>query len=152
MKRSILIVISCFALLAMQADKLPPVNAKMIACVDKMMGKKVDRGECWDLVNYALNNSDANWDSPEGFGKKVDPKKDVLFPGDVVVMKNVKYTSSDGARWNFPQHYAIIYKVKDKNSFTIANQNVSGKRSVILTELTLTGLTGTISFFRPQPK
>ncbi len=136
----------------MQRDELPPVNAKVIAYVNKVMGQKVDRGECWDLVKEALDNSGANWTPVDEFGNKINPKKDVILPGDIVALKNVKFTSPDGINWNFPKHYAIIYKVQDKEHFTMANQNVSGKRNVILSELSLTDLKGDITFFRPQAK
>ncbi len=99
-----------------------------------------------------MDNSDANWNPPDDFGKKLNPKKDTLLPGDVVAMKNVSYTSADGTEWKFLKHYAIIYTVQDKEHLTIANQNVNGKRKVIIVPLTLVKIKGDISFFRPQSK
>ena len=55
--------------------QLPPVNQKVFNFCKKSMGKKIDRGECWDLAKFALNHAGAAWKSPYGFGKVVNPKK-----------------------------------------------------------------------------
>ncbi|HSY75223.1 MAG TPA: hypothetical protein VK890_00105 [Bacteroidia bacterium] len=150
--RSAILAFVAVALLAMQNEKLPAVNSKIISYVDKVMGKKVDRGECWDLVKYVLDSAHANWTAPDDFGKKLDPKKDVILPGDIVALKNVKYKLENNSEWNFPKHYAVIYKVTDKEHYTMANQNVNGKRQVMFSDLSLIGLKGSITFFRPQAK
>ena len=69
------------------------------------MNKKVDRGECWDLVAFALNYAEAKWKAPLEFGTIVNHQKDELKPGDIMTFANTEfkpeccpstYTSSTG--------------------------------------------------------
>ena len=47
------------------------VNTRILEYVDANKGEQIDRGECWDVVNAALNHSEAHWQSPKGFGRKI---------------------------------------------------------------------------------
>jgi len=44
-----------------QKKTLPETNAKIIKYVVSMKEKKISRGECWDLIQGALNESGADW-------------------------------------------------------------------------------------------
>lgn len=112
------------------------------------MGKKIDRGECWDLVAFALNDVNAEWGSPFDFGDKIDYKKDELQPGDIISFDGVKFVSDNGYQ-TFPMHYAIVYKVVDKDNITILHQNHNNKKVVQTLDLNLSELKkGKIQFFR----
>lgn len=128
----------------------PALNGKIIEYVDKVIGKKVDRGECWDIVNEALNQSGAEWESPEDFGKKIRPGKDTIYPGDIIAFKNASWSVGDSKWHTGPQHYAIVYEVIDDKTFKIAHQNINKKKKVIVTELSLVNIKGKIQFYRPQ--
>lgn len=112
------------------------------------LGKKIDRGECWDLVAFALDNSGAEWQMPFDFGEKLDYKKDQIKPGDIISFDGVKFENENGYQ-NFPMHYAIVYKVTDKDHITILHQNHNNKKVVQTLDLNLTELKkGKMQFYR----
>jgi len=133
--------------------EIPELNSKILEYVDSQMGKKVDRGECWDLMKQALDHAGAEWKFPNKWGEKFDPYKKSTLPGDCIqysnaVFKyrqgNVEYTSKA------PKHSAIIYKVLSATKFVIAQQNANGVRKVKLGELDISTLKkGKLEFYRP---
>lgn len=138
---------------------LPDLNAKIITYVDSVMGKKVDRGECWDLAAGALAYSGAYFDRSSQktitiYGRRLNTKKEEVLPGDLIQFENVDmkwtegnttYTSSMG------QHTAIVYKVNAPGDFEIAHQNTSqwGKK-VGVSNFNLNHVTkGKVMIYRP---
>lgn len=120
----------------------------VLAYAEDHMGKKIDRGECWDLVAFALNHAEAEWEMPFDFGDKIDYKKDELQPGDVISFDGAKFERDNGYV-SFPMHYAIVYKVIDKDHITIIHQNHNNKKVVQTLDLKLSELTkGKMQFFR----
>jgi hypothetical protein len=125
-------------------------SEKVIAYTNKMMNKKVDRGECWDLVAFALNDAGAKWKAPLEFGTKVEYLSAPLLPGDIMVFANSEF-KYEGGKMAFAQHFAIVYEVKDKNTIVVAHQNFNNVRKVTLLEIPINGLTkGKIEFYRPS--
>ncbi|MCB9189293.1 MAG: CHAP domain-containing protein [Flavobacteriales bacterium] len=126
-------------------------QAKAKAVVDyavENLDKKIDRGECWDLIAFALDHAEAKWEMPFDFGNKIDYKKDALQPGDIISFDGVKFENENGYM-TFPMHYAIVYKVVDKDHITILHQNHNNKKVVQTLDLTLSDLKkGTMQFFR----
>lgn len=112
------------------------------------LGKKIDRGECWDLIAFALDHSGAEWEMPFDFGEKIDYKKDEILPGDIISFDGVKFENENGYS-TFPTHYAIVYKVVDKDHITILHQNHNNKRVVQTLDLNLSELKkGKLQFYR----
>ena len=134
--------------------ELPEVNQKVIEYVDGHMNKKVERGECWDLLKEALNYAEADWKFPNTWGNRYDPFKDEVLPGDClqysnVVFKyrkgNVEYTSKA------PKHSSIIYEVIGPGHFKVAEQNANNIKKVKVSELNINTLKkGKIVFYRPK--
>mgnify|MGYP006145525327 CR=1 FL=1 len=125
-------------------------SEKVITYTNKMMNKKVDRGECWDLVAFALNYAEAKWKAPLEFGVLVNHQKEELKPGDIMTFANTEFKSENG-KMSFFQHYAIVYEVKDKNTIVVAHQNFNNVRKVTLLEIPINSLTkGKIEFYRPS--
>ena len=138
---------------AQQNPALPALNASIVEYVKTTIGKKVDRGECWDLANQALTRANAVWTFPNQFGKVVDPQKDTIYPGDLIQFTNVKMKSSNGETWTFPKHTAIVYEVISPGVYKIAEQNVNGKRKVQIDDLIFKDkVAGKMIFYRPVPK
>jgi hypothetical protein len=135
-------------------DKIPELNKQMVDFVKSQMGKKVARGECWDLAAQGLNKIGANWDKNYIFGKEIDVKKDCIYPGDIFQFEGVKieYKKGNTTYWEEMEHHtAIVFKVNGKENFTMAEQNTSslGKK-VGLSELELKNiLKGKYKVFRP---
>lgn len=154
MKISIVLLFS-FLLPAPATTEIPPTNAKVIAFVKSMMGKKVGRGECWDLAAGALDYANAKWEAPYKFGIPVDYKKATLYPGDIIQINNVTMeskTETSITRWKMIVHTAIVYEVKSKNEIVIAEQNVDGVRTVMVNTWNLNDIkSGKMDFYRPQP-
>jgi hypothetical protein len=115
------------------------------------MGKKVDRGECWDLANAALNYAEAQWEAPFNFGSKIDIKKQSLMPGDILQFSNTNMKFPNGSM-TFPKHTAVVYKAMDKK-ITILHQNFNSRRYVDTLTIDLDYIkSGKLEAFRPQPK
>src|ERR1700754_2264222 len=70
-------------------DNVPELNKKIISFVKTKIGKKVGRGECWDLAAEALNTNGAKWDGDYGFGREINLKKECVYPGDIMQFTNV---------------------------------------------------------------
>ncbi len=137
-----------------QNEELPETNRKVIEYVDAHMNKKIDRGECWDLLKQALDYAEADWDFPNTWGDRYDPQEQEVLPGDClqysnVVFKyrkgNVEYTSKA------PKHSSIVYEVISPTEFKVAEQNANGVRKVKLGNLNLNHKKkGKIVFYRPR--
>ena len=134
------------------AQGTPDINKKIIEYVNSVMGKKVDRGECWDLVAKAMNYSEAKWKAPSNFGTIVNYEKEEIFEGDIIFFEKVTI-KFENAIQNYPHHYAVIYKVLEKGKYQIAEQNNNGVKKVIISELNLNYKTkGTVKIYRPGLK
>ncbi len=135
-------------------NEIPPTNAKIIEYINSVKGKKVDRGECWDLANGALTYAHAKWESPYGFGKPINYKTEKIIPGDIILIQNVTMESKSEnsiTRWKMVEHTAILFELKETNKVMVAEQNVNGVRKVQINEWNLDDVkSGTLQFFRPQ--
>ena len=133
----------------------PILNQKIVEYVKSVIGKKVARGECWDLANEVLTKTNAKWDGDYKFGKQVDPAKDSIYPGDLVQFENVvlKY-KKDGREYKelMAHHTAIIYKVYAKGEYQLAHQNTGQHgRKVGISDFKLVDMTkGKAIFYRPE--
>ena len=125
------------------------ISTEIIDYVNSVLDKKVDRGECWDLLSKSLDATNAEWFPTEQFGQKVNYPKEKLQAGDMMRMLNVKY--SWGGKTS--RHYAIVYEVIDKTHLRIADQNVGGVRKVKIRDFDLSEIVkGELTFYRPQKK
>jgi hypothetical protein len=124
------------------------LNSKIIEYVNKVMGTTVGRGECWDLAQEALDLNLADWARPTAFGRPLNPESDEIKAGDIIQFRSVKITEHlPGGITKYetlgaPDHTAIVYNVLGKKHYTLAQQNVSGNRSVIKGDINLTKVTG----------
>lgn len=135
-------------------DSVPEMNKQIVAYVKSKMGKKVDRGECWDLANQALKLVNATWDGKYVYGTKVNPQTDCIYPGDIMQFEGVrvkKEVKGGQAIEKMAHHTAIIYEVKGKGVYVLAHQNTSfsGKK-VGTSELDLKNIVkGRYMIYRP---
>lgn len=142
-------------IVAAQTDSLPELNRKMLEFVTKNIGKKVDRGECWDLAAIPLDENNAKWDGLMNFGQKIDYKKEAILPGDIIQFANVQIKIEDGNRImmeSYQKHTAVVYEVLSKNHLKIGQQNTSqhGKK-VSIDDLLIDHIVkGKITIFRPE--
>jgi len=137
-----------------QKDNIPPLNRDILHYVESVIGIQVDRGECWDLAYQALNRNNASWDGQFKYGRLLNPKKEMVYPGDIIQFKDVKLRYTKGQMIItevMDQHTAIIYKVIDTGHFEIAHQNnqFSG-RKVGISEFNLNHvIKGKVYIYRP---
>lgn len=153
--------IALFALLVSLAvpTKLPELNAKIVQYLDSVMGKKVDRGECWDLAAGALAHAGAYFDRSsmktiDVYGRLLNPDKEEIFPGDLIQFYNVKTAWKEGNTMyseSMAQHTAIVYSVNRKGDFQIAHQNTGGwGKKVGVSRFVLSRITsGKVKIYRP---
>jgi hypothetical protein len=134
-------------------DDIPPLNAKVVEYVNTVIGKKVGRGECWDLAAQALDYAKAKWQAPYLFGKPLNHKKERLFPGDIIQITNVvmeSKTETSITRWKMALHTVLVYKVNSTHEIVIAEQNVDGVRKVMTNTWNLNDIkSGKMDFYRP---
>lgn len=141
---------------------LPPnlrafeLNNRVIAFVNRVMGTTVGRGECWDLAQQALDQNLADWTRPTTFGLLLNPDTTEIKAGDIIQFRNLKTTEhlpGGVTKWETfgaPDHTAVVYKVLGKKHFTLAHQNIGGKRSVVKSDVNLTNVTaGKYWIYRP---
>jgi hypothetical protein len=138
-------------------DSIPELNQKIIEIVNQQIGKTVGRGECWDLAALVLNQNQAKWDGRYTFGRKADPEKECVFPGDLIQFEGVKikYTRDRTVFTETMDHHtAVIYEVKAKGVYVLAHQNTgSSGRKVGLSDLDLkTIIKGKYVLYRPVKK
>ncbi len=118
------------------------------------MNKKIGRGECWDLVQFALNKAGATWDGGHGFGNAVDWVAEPVKRGDIVQFEEVlieRRTERSVEQVTLGPHTAIVIEVLEGGRYIIAHQNFgrSGRR-VSQYELIMADVKkGSITFYRP---
>jgi hypothetical protein len=154
-KLALLLLLSSFTF----KTELPELNAKIITYLDSVMGKKVDRGECWDLAAGALAYSGAYFDRSSMktvtiYGRELNYKKEEVLPGDLIQFENVELAWKDGNttyKETMGQHTAVVYKVNGPLNYEIAHQNTGqwGKK-VGVSNLDLNNLAkGKLWIYRP---
>ncbi|RPH32810.1 MAG: hypothetical protein EHM93_07735 [Bacteroidales bacterium] len=153
-------LLSSFLLLGIAGfsqDSVPALNREVIEFVKTTIGKKVDRGECWDLANKALTLIKADWDLQYKYGKLVNHKKETVYPGDIIQFEGVKVKYKKGNTTyteSMEHHTAIVYRVIDKGVFELAHQNTgfSGRKVGLSTLDISTIIKGKMSIYRPVKK
>lgn len=149
LNRFFILLVSVFVFNNIEAQT-KSTSQKILSFCDLNKGKKVGKGECWDLAKEALNASGAVWTPPYAFGKELK-KKDAILPGDIVQFEKVTIEYPDGSWKELPHHTAIIYSVISPGKYTLAEQNANGKRFVIFSEIDLNYVKkGKYTFYRPQ--
>lgn len=151
---SLILFFSCISIFS--ADSIPNSNAIIVNYVKTVIGKKIDRGECWDLAYEALTLIHAKWDGKFKYGRLLNPDKDTIYPGDIIQFKKVvvEYKSSNGletTRQTMNQHTAIVFKVNGIGDYDIAHQNTNfSGRKVGISKLVLKNIKkGKIYIYRP---
>lgn len=137
------------------ATELPSINQRIVQHVLAQKGKKVGRGECWDLAAEALNAAGAKWDGMYKYGEVVDWKKNEVLPGDIVQMANVQVEHKEGnmsRREFYGKHTAVVIAVRGRGDFSLAHQNVDPVgRKVGFSDLNTDDVrSGKLVFYRPQ--
>lgn len=140
-------------------SSLPVINERIIHYVEKVIGKQVNRGECWDLADEALTKSGARFDKSSEktlyiFGKQYNPQKEKILPGDIIQFEKVVVKYQEGnmiMTESFAHHTAIVYEVISSGEIKLAHQNTSrtGKK-VGISALQLENVKkGKMFFYRP---
>lgn len=142
---------------ASSQDSIPDINKQIVEYVKTTIGHKVDRGECWDLANKALEKVGADWNHEYVYGQLVDPKKDIIYPGYIIQFEGVKVKYKNGNvtyTENMEHHTAIVYKVLSRGLYELAHQNTSfSGRKVGLSTLDInTIIKGRMMVYKPIKK
>ena len=141
---------------------IPDLNRSIILYVESNIGIQVGSGECWDLAAAALKHAGAYLDQSSQktlyvFGKKVDPNKEKVYPGDILQMENVKLQYTEGdmeITESMKHHTAIVYEVIDRGNYQVAHQNTSfSGRKVGVSNFNLNNMkSGKVIVYRPIKK
>ncbi|MFT5325221.1 MAG: hypothetical protein ACI8P0_003089 [Planctomycetaceae bacterium] len=115
------------------------------------IGKKIGRGECWDLADQALRAAGAEPPKGYSFGDRIPLNE--IQPGDILQFTTARF--DEPGYWTImgtPNHTAVVHAVGDTRAF-ILQQNFDGKRYVTTYDLNLNNQTsGQIEAFRPVPR
>lgn len=139
-----------------QCDEVDSLNQRIASLAGGKMGKKVGRGECWDLAQYVLEETNCEWDGMYVFGEELAPSA-CLMPGDIIQFKNVviKYQKGKTKYTEMMTHHtAIVYEVKSKDEVVLIHQNTGYTgRKVGTSALVFSTITkGKYWIYRPKPK
>lgn len=148
-----LLASSSFSLGFTQCDEVDSLNLRIVELAISKLGKKVYRGECWDLAKYALEESNAKWDGAFVFGELLE-KSDCLMPGDIIQFKNIKIQYKIGKTTYtelMTQHTAIIYEVISSDEVVLIHQNTGhAGRKVATSKMKFSTIVkGTYKIYRP---
>ena len=140
---------------AFSGDTIPHLNRQVIEYVESVIGGQVDRGECWDLAYQALTRINARWDGKYKYGREVNPKRDEIFPGDLIQFRNVnvRYREENTIYTETMDHHtAIVYRVIENGVYELAHQNTGfSGRTVGISKLDInTVVSGRMWFYRPE--
>lgn len=150
----ITILLSNIHIYAQGCDSIPAINEKIVELALGKVGKKVGRGECWDLAKYALDEVNAEWDHFEKYGRKYNEKKECIMPGDIIQFEKVVIKYDDGGT-TFTEkmfhHTAIVVEVRENNELLIAHQNTAkyGRKVGTTTMNPDNVVKGDLLFYRP---
>ncbi len=137
-----------------RCDSVPTLNTEILTVLKPYMGKKLLRGECWDVLSLALNETHANWNGYDVFGTPYDYKKNCIAPGDLIAFKGVRFNGvKNGVKYfeTMEKHFAVVKEVKPNGELVLWHQNTGnfgrklGESSIFLTDLKK----GKMQFFRP---
>ncbi len=133
----------------------PALNKRIVELADAKMNKKVGTGECWDLAEMVLDQTGADWDGYEEFGKLINHKTDCIYAGDIIQFKNVKITWEDGVytyEEEMKHHTAIVHEVLEDGNIILIHQNTGQHgRKVGTTLFRIKDMKkGKIMVYRPQ--
>jgi hypothetical protein len=135
-----------------QCDEVPLINKSILEYVDNSIGKKIGRGECWDLAKGALDFSEGKLVDVYVFGRLLE-KGECIFPGDIMQFENVKTEINNNGLTSFqsfPHHTAIVYEVNSQTDLILAHQNVDGKKKVVTSQFISTSvIEGDLKIYRP---
>lgn len=138
-----------------ECDSLSPMNVEIVKVLTPKIGKKIDRGECWDVAKFALDATHAKWDGLLVFGRLYDPKAECVQPGDVIQFEKVSFKGTDERGYTYTEtfghHTAIVWKVNDDGSIQLLHQNTGQTgRKVGITILRLRDFQrGKMMYYRP---
>lgn len=137
-------VLSCLVLLISNAKaqkikvcaQTSTLNAAIVQQVSAVIGKKVDRGECWDLAALVLDSNHCKWNHDYVYGKLINHTKgDCIMPGDIVQFEGVILQHQEGntiIKDKYLHHTAVIYSI-DANSglIKLAQQNTGDHGKIV---------------------
>jgi len=153
----ILFFIPIAAFAQRDCSNTPELNQKIVKLASEQESKKVGKGECWDLVQLVLDESNADWDGYEDFGDLINHKKDCIYPGDIIQFENVKIEWEDG-KYTYVEtmkhHFAVVHDVQEDGTIMLIHQNTGQHgRKVGKTIFRIANMEkGKIFVFRPKAK
>jgi len=136
-----------------QCDSVNVLNEKIVSLAVQKEGKKVLRGECWDLAKYVLDENNCKWDGLYNYGEELS-KSACVMPGDIILFKNVKLKyERNGQTFNevMTHHTAIISQVNGEGDYIILHQNTGqfGRKVGRSIFRTSEMIKGSIKIYRP---
>ncbi len=131
------------------------INSKILVFANSKLGKKVDRGECWDLAFLALKYAGAKTPSGGFDGDSSDPKLYIWssktknyagsIPGDIIQYNNYKFSISaknepNKGEWSgmyeyqlgVPQHTQILKSKGSNGEAFVYEQNWSDENGNLI--------------------
>ncbi len=140
----------CLLIPVIGYSQVPQSNWDIMLSADQYLGQRVGTGSCQDLrdsvlMDVGMGISDS---AAIGYYHIVLNDTDSVFPGDLIVLKNVVVGNS-----SFKHHVAIIYGNIGPDKYLIIHQNVGAAKlvdsRVVITHLDLSAIkNGLVEFHR----
>lgn len=124
---ALIFLILTFNVSAQNCDDIPAINAEIVALTRAKVKKKVGSGECWDLAQYVLDETNAKWGGYE-YGTLIKHEKECVYPGDIIQFEKIKLKwmeESTTFNESMMHHTAVIVQVINKDEVIIAHQNTA---------------------------
>ena len=150
----------------MPTPATPAQGANIVSFLQTRAGQQIDRGECWDAAERAIQSIGARRPGSDLYVWGTVVQQANLQPGDVLQFSNftTRVTQANGDweenSFGAPRHTAIVASVNADGSVNLLHQNYSGVRTVAtLNNVFLTGgsqggatvtISGTVTRYRPQ--
>ena len=138
-----------------QAANVSPLNARVLKEAYKKYGRKVDRGECWDVANRAFQKAGAK--APDRYvwsNNEVTLKE--CSAGDVLQFSWAKFKKDGwwknaGSAASKGAHTSVVFNNKGHLVLSVLEQNVGGIRKTMFNTYNFGAMTsGTVKCYRPD--
>lgn len=136
-------------------SQIPATNLLIIQEADSYIDQKVGTGVCKELLDTILihNGLGQHIDGSVGYYSYMLDSLDTIYPGDVILFKNVVLDFGD-VQSTYEDHLAIVYFVMGDGSYYIIHQNHGVENledsKVVVSKLDLNKMVGgEIKFVRP---
>ncbi len=149
----------------MPTPATPAQGANIVSYLQARIGQQIDRGECWDAAERAIQSIGARRPGSDLYVWGSVVQRGNLQPGDVLQFSQFTTTTEDADgntqtyTFGLPRHTAVVASVNSDGSVNLLHQNFGGRIVSSLDTIYLSGgaqgsvtvtVSGSVTCYRPQ--